>query len=185
LYRRGSFNGTSDQLLLEALLAEKNAEIAFSPGFRWGTTLLPGQTIRMEHLMDQTAVTYPYVTVNEFSGEMIKTILEDVADNLFNPDPYYQQGGDMVRVGGLKYTIDPKASMGARISRMELAGKPLDANRKYKVAGWAPVSEEARAAGGEAIWDVCARYLRAKKTIAPRTLNLPVIEGMQGSSGMA
>jgi S-sulfosulfanyl-L-cysteine sulfohydrolase len=185
LYRRGSFNGTSDQLLLEALLAEKNAEIAFSPGFRWGTTLLPGQAIRMEHLMDQTAVTYPYVTVNEFTGEMIKTILEDVADNLFNPDPYYQQGGDMVRVGGLKYTIDPKANMGARITRMELAGKPLDAQKKYKVAGWAPVSEEARAAGGEAIWDVCARYLRAKKTIAPRTLNLPVIEGMQGNPGMA
>ena len=185
LYRRGSFNGTSDQLILEALLAEKNAEIAFSPGFRWGTTLLPGQAIRMEHLMDQTAVTYPYVTVNEFTGEMIKTILEDVADNLFNPDPYYQQGGDMVRVGGLKYTIDPKANMGARITRMELAGKPLDAQKKYKVAGWAPVSEEARAAGGEAIWDVCARYLRAKKTIAPRTLNLPVIEGMQGNPGMA
>jgi sulfur-oxidizing protein SoxB len=185
LYRRGSFNGTSDQLLLEALLAEKNAEIAFSPGFRWGTTLLPGQTIRMEHLMDQTAVTYPYVTVNEFTGEMIKTILEDVADNLFNPDPYYQQGGDMVRVGGLKYTIDPKASMGARISRMELGGKPLEAQKKYKVAGWAPVSEEAKAAGGEAIWDVCARYLRARKTIAPRTLNLPVIEGMQGNPGMS
>jgi sulfur-oxidizing protein SoxB len=185
LYRRGSFNGTSDQLILEALLAEKNAEIAFSPGFRWGTTLLPGQAIRMEHLMDQTAVTYPYVTVNEFSGETIKTILEDVADNLFNPDPYYQQGGDMVRVGGLKYTIDPKATMGARITRMELAGKPLDAQKKYKVAGWAPVSEEARAAGGEAIWDVCARYLRARKTIAPRTLNLPVIEGMQGNPGIS
>jgi len=185
LYRRGTFNGTSDQLILEALLAEKNAEIAFSPGFRWGTTLLPGQVIRMEHLMDQTAVTYPYVTVNEFSGETIKTILEDVADNLFNPDPYYQQGGDMVRVGGLKYRIDPNAPMGARISNMELAGKPIDAQKKYKVAGWAPVSEEARAAGGEAIWDVCARYLRAKKTIAPRTLNLPVIEGMQGNPGMA
>ncbi len=185
LYRRGSFNGTSDQLILEALLAEKNAEIAFSPGFRWGTTLLPGQAIRMEHLMDQTAVTYPYVTVNEFSGDTIKTILEDVADNLFNPDPYYQQGGDMVRVGGLKYTIDPKASMGKRITRMELAGKPLDAQKKYKVAGWAPVSEEARAVGGEAIWDVCARYLRTRKTIAPRTLNLPVIEGMQGNPGMS
>ena len=185
LYRRGSFNGTSDQLILEALLAEKNAEIAFSPGFRWGTTLLPGQAIRMEHLMDQTAITYPFVTVNEFSGEMIKSILEDVADNLFNPDPYYQQGGDMVRVGGLKYTIDPKASMGKRITRMELAGKPLDAQKKYKVAGWAPVSEEAKAVGGEAIWDVCARYLRARKTIAPRTLNLPVIEGMQGNPGMS
>ena len=185
LYRRGSFNGTSDQLILEALLAEKNAEIAFSPGFRWGTTLLPGQPIRMEQLMDQTAVTYPYVTVNEFTGETIKTILEDVADNLFNPDPYYQQGGDMVRVGGLKYTIDPNAAMGARITRMELQGKPLDAQKKYKVAGWAPVSEEARSAGGEAIWDVCARYIRGRKSIAPRTLNLPTVEGMQGNPGMA
>ena len=185
LYRRGNFNGTSDQLILEALLAEKNAEIAFSPGFRWGTTLLPGQAIRMEHLMDQTAVTYPYVTVNEFSGETIKTILEDVADNLFNPDPYYQQGGDMVRVGGLRYTIDPKAAMGARISRMELAGKPIDAQRKYKVAGWAPVSEEARSAGGEAIWDVCARYLRGKKRSRREAPNLPVIEGMHGNPGMA
>jgi len=185
LYRRGNFNGTSDQLILEALLAEKNAQIAFSPGFRWGTTLLSGQAIRMEHLMDQTAVTYPYVTVNELTGETIKTILEDVADNLFNPDPYYQQGGDMVRVGGLAYTIDPRAAMGARITRMEFAGKPLDAQKKYKVAGWAPVSEEAKAAGGEAIWDVAARYLRTQKTIPPRTLELPTIRGMEGNSGMA
>jgi sulfur-oxidizing protein SoxB len=185
LYRRGNFNGTSDQLILEALLAEKNAEIAFSPGFRWGTTLLPGQVIRMEHLMDQTAITYPYATVSELTGETIKTILEDVADNLFNPDPYYQQGGDMVRVGGLKYTIDPKASAGARITRMELAGRPLDAAKKYKVAGWAPVSEEARAAGGEPIWETCARYLRGRKSIPLPTLNLPVIEGMQGNPGMA
>ena len=185
LYRRGNFNGTSDQMILEALLAEKNAQIAFSPGFRWGTALLPGQAIRMEHLMDQTAITYPYVTVNELTGETIKTILEDVADNLFNPDPYYQQGGDMVRVGGLRYAIDPKAAMGARITQMEFAGKPLDAQKKYKVAGWAPVSEEAKAAGGEAIWDVVARYLRAQKTIAPRKLELPVIEGMQGNPGMA
>src|SRR5206468_12614594 len=146
LYRRGNFNGTSDQLILEALLAEKNAQIAFSPGFRWGTALLPGQAIRMEHLMDQTAVTYPYVTVNELTGETIKTILEDVADNLFNPDPYYQQGGDMVRVGGLRYAIDPGAAIGRRITSMSLAGKPLDAAKKYKVAGWASVSEEARAA---------------------------------------
>ena len=185
LYRRGNFNGTSDQLILEALLAEKNAQIAFSPGFRWGTSLLPGQTIRMEHLMDQTAITYPYVTVNELSGAMIKTILEDVADNLFNPDPYYQQGGDMVRVGGLRYTIDPKAAMGSRITRMELGGKLLDAAKLYKVAGWAPVSEEAKAAGGEAIWDLCARYLRNKKSIAPRKLNLPTIVGMAGNPGIA
>ncbi|MFO1413190.1 MAG: thiosulfohydrolase SoxB [Burkholderiales bacterium] len=185
LYRRGNFNGTSDQLILDALMAEKNAPIAFSPGFRWGTTLLPGQAITMDHLMDLTSITYPYVTVNEFTGEMIKTILEDVADNLFNPDPYYQQGGDMVRVGGLRYTIDPVAPMGKRITRMELAGKPVAADAKYKVAGWAPVSEDAKNAGGEAIWDVVGRYLRAQKTIAPRTLNLPVVVGMDGNPGMA
>ncbi len=185
LYRRGNFNGTFDQLLLDGLMAEKNAEIAFSPGFRWGTSLLPGQAITYEHLMDQTAITYPYVTVNELTGETIKTILEDVADNLFNPDPYYQQGGDMVRVGGLGYAIDARAQMGSRISRMTLSGKPLDAAKKYKVAGWAPVSEEARNAGGEPIWDVIARYLRAQKTIAPRALNLPRIEGVEGNPGIA
>ena len=185
LYRRGNFNGTSDQLILDALLTEKNAEIAFSPGFRWGTTLLPGQAIRMEHLMDQTAITYPYVTVNELTGDTIKTILEDIADNLFNPDPYYQQGGDMVRVGGLRYAIEPKAAAGQRITMMELNGKPIDAAKKYKVAGWAPVSDEARNAGGEAIWDVVARYLRAQKTIKPRTLNLPVLQGVKGNPGIA
>ncbi len=185
LYRRGNFNGTSDQLILEALLAEKDAQIAFSPGFRWGTTLLPGQAIRMEHLMDQTAITYPFVTRNDLTGATIKTILEDVADNLFNPDPYYQQGGDMVRVGGMQYTIDPKAAMGARITRMELQGVPIDADKSYKVAGWAPVSEEARNAGGEPVWDLVARYLRAKKSIPPRKLNLPMIVGMEGNPGIA
>ncbi len=185
LYRRGNFNGTIDQLLLDGLMAEKNAEIAFSPGFRWGTSLLPGQAITFEHLMDQTAITYPYVTVSELTGETIKTILEDVADNLFNPDPYYQQGGDMVRVGGLRYAIDPRAKMGGRISGMTLSGKALDAAKKYKVAGWAPVSEEAKAAGGEPIWDLIARYLRAQKTVAPRALNLPQVEGVAGNPGMA
>ena len=107
LYRRGNFNGTFDQLICDALMQVRDAEIAFSPGFRWGTSLLPGQTILMEHLMDQTAITYPHTTVNELTGATIKTILEDVADNLFNPDPYLQQGGDMVRVGGLRYSIDP------------------------------------------------------------------------------
>jgi sulfur-oxidizing protein SoxB len=185
LYRRGNFNGTADQLILDGLMAEKNAEIAFSPGFRWGTTLLPGQAITFEHVMDQTAITYPFVTVNEFTGEMIKTILEDVADNLFNPDPYYQQGGDMVRVGGLQYAIDPNARMGSRITAMALGGKPIDAAKKYKVAGWAPVSEEAKAAGGEPVWDVVARHLRAQKTIPPLALNVPKVEGVAGNPGMA
>ncbi|HTQ00448.1 MAG TPA: thiosulfohydrolase SoxB [Casimicrobiaceae bacterium] len=185
LYRRGNFNGTFDQLVVDALIAEKNAQIAFSPGFRWGTSLLPGQAVTMDHLMDQTAITYPYVTVTDMSAATIKTILEDVADNLFNPDPYYQQGGDMVRVGGLRYAIDPNAAMGQRITRMELDGKPLVPGKTYKVAGWAPVSEDAKAVGGEPIWDVCARYLRLQKSIAPRRLEIPLIEGMAGNPGMA
>ena len=182
LYRRGNFNGTIDQLILDGLMEVKGAEIAFSPGFRWGTTLLPGQAITMEHLMDQTAITYPYSTVNELTGETIKTILEDVADNLFNPDPYYQQGGDMVRVGGLSYTCDPNGKMGGRISAMMLKGKPIDAGRKYKVAGWAPVAEGAT---GEPIWELMATYLRDKKTIQPKILNLPTLIGMKGNAGIA
>jgi S-sulfosulfanyl-L-cysteine sulfohydrolase len=185
LYRRGNFNGTFDQVILDGLMAEKNAEIAFSPGFRWGTSLLPGQAITYERLLDQTAITYPYVTVNELSGETIKTILEDVADNLFNPDPYYQQGGDMVRVGGLRYTCDPSAPMGSRISAMSLRGRPLAADRKYKVAGWAPVSEDAKAVGGEPIWDVMARYLRTQKTIKPPMLNVPKLIGVAGNPGIS
>ena len=185
LYRRGSFNGSFDQLILAGLMAEKDAPIAFSPGFRWGTSLLPGQPILMEHLMDQTAITYPYTTVTEMTGETIKVILEDVCDNLFNPDPYYQQGGDMVRVGGLSYTCDPNEKMGARISGMSLRGKPVEAAKKYKVAGWAPVSEAAKTAGGEPIWDLMARYLRGRKVIKPLQLELPRLKGMEGNAGIA
>jgi sulfur-oxidizing protein SoxB len=185
LYRRGNFNGTLDQLLLDALMTDKDAEIAFSPGFRWGPTLLPGDAIRLEDLMDQTAITYPYVTVQKMTGETIKTILEDVADNLFNPDPYYQQGGDMVRVGGMQYAIDPYQAIGKRITHMELRGKPIEASKTYTVAGWAPVSEEAKQAGGEPIWDVAARYLRAKKAITPRMPNLPKLEGVSADPGLA
>ena len=185
LYRRGNFNGTFDQLILDGLMAAKDAEIAFSPGFRWGTSLLPGQPILMEHLMDQTAITYPYTTVTEMTGETIRTILEDVCDNLFNPDPYYQQGGDMVRVGGLTYACDPNAKMGGRISDMTLKGRPLEAPKNYKVAGWAPVSEEARQAGGEPIWDLMAKYLRERKVVKPLALNLPRLKGMQGNPGIA
>lgn len=184
LYRRGNFNGSWDQLIVDALIAEKDAEIAFSPGFRWGTSLLPGDTITMEHLLDQTAITYPWTTLTEMSGEMIKTILEDVADNLFNPDPYYQQGGDMVRVGGLQYTCDPNAAMGKRIDNMMLKGKPIEAGKTYKVAGWAPVSEEAKDSG-PAVWDVVANYLRAQKVVSQRALNLPTLKGMEGNPGVA
>ncbi|MFN9030871.1 MAG: thiosulfohydrolase SoxB [Betaproteobacteria bacterium] len=172
LYRRGNFNGTFDQLILDALMAVRGAQIAFSPGFRWGTTLLPGQFILMENLLDQTAITYPATTVNDMSGEMIKTVLEDVADNLFNPDPYLQQGGDMVRVGGLQYAIDPTARMGSRISDMRLNGRPIEPGKTYKVAGWASVQEDVQ---GEPIWDVVAKYLRDQKRITPRKLNNPRI----------
>jgi sulfur-oxidizing protein SoxB len=185
LYRRGNFNGTFDQLILDGLMEVQGAQIAFSPGFRWGTTLLPGEAITMEHLMDQTAITYPYTTVTDMSGETIKTILEDVADNLFNPDPYYQQGGDMVRVGGLQYTIDPNAGMGKRIGDMRLNGQPLEAGKTYKVAGWAPVAEEARQAGGAPIWDVMAQWLRANKEVSARPLNQPRVVGMDRNPGMA
>jgi len=185
LYRRGNFNGSFDQVILDGLLKQKNAEISFSPGFRWGTSLLPGESITMEHLLDQTAITYPYTTVTNMSGEMIKTVLEDVADNLFNPDPYYQQGGDMVRVGGLQYTIDPAGGAGKRISEMRLNGNLIEAGKTYKIAGWAPVSEEAKNAGGEAIWDLMARHLREVKTIKAVKLNEPVIKGVKGNPGMA
>jgi len=163
-------------------MAVKGAEIAFSPGFRWGTSLLPGQPILMEHLMDQTAITYPYTTVTEMNGETIKTILEDVADNLFNPDPYLQQGGDMVRVGGLQYSIDPAATMGARISEMRLNGTPIDRAKTYKVAGWAPVAEGAK---GEPVWEVVSTYLRDRKLVTPVRLNQPTIKGVAGNPGIA
>ncbi|AJC20349.1 thiosulfohydrolase SoxB [Pandoraea pulmonicola] len=182
LYRRGNFNGTFDQLLLDAVMAEKDAEIGFSPGFRWGTSLLPGQAITMEQLLDQTAITYPYTTLTPMTGETIKTVLEDVADNLFNPDPYYQQGGDMVRVGGMDYAIDPMAPMGRRITEMRLNGKPIEAGKTYKVAGWAPVAEGAQ---GEPVWDVVARYLRAQKTVVAKAPKVPVIKGMKGNPGAA
>jgi sulfur-oxidizing protein SoxB len=185
LYRRGNFNGTWDQLILDALTAVKGAEIALSPGFRWGSTVLPGQPITLEHVMDQTAITYPMTTLNDVTGEALKAILEDVCDNLFNPDPYYQQGGDMVRVGGLTYTCTPSGKAGSRISDLRVKGTPVDAARTYRVAGWAPVSEEARAGAGEPIWDVVARYLRDRKTIAPMRPNVPTLRGVAGNAGLA
>jgi S-sulfosulfanyl-L-cysteine sulfohydrolase len=182
LYRRGNFNGSVDQLILDSLMAVKGTEIAFSPGFRWGTSILPGDAITMEHVMDWSAITYPYVTVNELTGETIKTILEDVCDNLFNPDPYYQQGGDMVRVGGMTYTCTPGETIGKRISEMRLNGKPIDAARTYKVAGWAPVAEGVK---GEPAWDVIAGYLRDRKTIAAPRVNMPKLVGIEGNPGIA
>jgi sulfur-oxidizing protein SoxB len=187
LYRRGNFNGSWDQLVCDALMEVQGAEIAFSPGFRWGTSLLPGQAITRELMMDQLAITYPYATVTPMTGETIKTVLEDVADNLFNPDPYYQQGGDMVRVGGLEYTMTPGEKMGARISEMRLNGKPVEASKTYKVAGWAPVAEDAAKAGHKPVWDVVETWLKARpgQRVSARKINTPKLVGVQGNPGMA
>ncbi|MCK9200354.1 MAG: thiosulfohydrolase SoxB [Gallionella sp.] len=184
LYRRGNFNGSFDQVILDALMKEKDAPIAFSPGFRWGTSLLPGSDITMEDVLNQTAITYPYTTVTEMTGAQIKNVLEDVGDNLFNPDPYYQQGGDMVRVGGLEYTCEPNAGMGKRIQDMRLNGELLDAAKIYKVAGWAPVTEAARDKGGEPIWDLVARHLRNEKVVRASVPNVPKLKGMTGNPGI-
>lgn len=184
LYRRGNFNGSFDQLVLDALMEVRGAQIAFSPGFRWGTSLLRGQAITREHVMDQTAITYPWTTLTDMTGETIKTILEDVADNLFNPDPYYQQGGDMVRVGGLTYTCDPNAKMGGRIQDMRLGGHPVEAGKSYRVAGWAPVAEASKNAGPP-IWDVVETWLKANPRVTPRRLNNPRLLGVDGNPGLA
>ena len=183
LYRRGNFNGTFDQLICNALMEGLDAPIAFSPGFRWGTSILPGQPITFEHVADQTAITYGTVTRNLLSGEAIKEVLEDVADNLFNPDPYYQQGGDMVRVGGLAFSFNPTAAMGSRVSDLELDGKPLDAKKEYPVAGWASVQENVP--DNKQIWEVVSGYLKDKKTIGPVELNTPTLKGVDGNKGVA
>ena len=183
LYRRGNFNGSFDQLICEALMDEMNAEMAFSPGFRWGTTLLPGDAITMEHLMDQTAITYPTATLNEFTGTQILEILEDVADNLFHEDPYYQQGGDMVRVGGLTYTLDLTEKHGRRIQGVEIRSKKLEAGKTYKVAGWASVQENP--AGTRPVWDVVAGWLKGRKTIRIGEAYQPRLKGVAHNPGIA
>ncbi|GBE42008.1 MAG TPA: thiosulfohydrolase SoxB [Rhizobiales bacterium] len=164
LYRRGNFNGTWDDLICEALIEERDAEISLSPGFRWGTTLLPGQDITIDDLYTQTSMNYPKVYRLEFTGKMLKDILEDVCDNLFNKDPFLQQGGDMVRVGGMGYTVAPKLEIGSRISNMTLlkTGKPIDPERKYVVAGWASVNRNTE---GPAVYDLMEKYITGKKVI--------------------
>ncbi len=182
LYRRGNFGGTFDQVILDAMLKVRGADIAFSPGFRWGTSLLPGDAITYEHVMDQTAITYAKSTLNEMTGEMIHQLLEGIADNLFNSDPYYQMGGDMVRVGGLTYTIDPAAAIGRRISQLELAGTPLDAAKTYRVAGWASVNPQPDELPN--IWDVLSEYLMDVRVIRNVALNLPRVKGVDQNPGM-
>ena len=167
LYRRGNFNGTLDDLICDALIAERDAEIALSPGFRWGTSLLPDQDITREDVYNATAITYPAAYRMTMTGARLKEVLEDVADNLFNADPYYQQGGDMVRAGGLAYTIDLDKPIGGRISelRMLQSGKVLEADKDYVVAGWASVNEGTQ---GPPIWDVVSNYIRNKRVVAPK-----------------
>jgi len=167
LYRRGNFNGTLDDVICDALLAERDAEIALSPGFRWGTSLLPGQSITREDIYNATALTYPAAYRTTMTGARLKEVLEDVADNLFNPDPYYQQGGDMVRTGGLAYTIDIAQSAGRRISDLTLTrtGQPLDPTKEYSVAGWASINQGTE---GPPIWDVVMRHIERTQVVAPR-----------------
>jgi sulfur-oxidizing protein SoxB len=175
LYRRGNFNGSFDDLICQALIEERDAEIALSPGFRWGATLLPGQAITVEDVYHHTSITYPNAYRTEMTGEFLKVVLEDVADNLFNPDPYYQQGGDMVRVGGMAYTIDVGQPIGSRISDMTLVrtGEPIDPKRRYVVSGWASVNEGAE---GPAVYDVVGRYVQRHQAIAvPENRNIAVV----------
>ena len=182
LYRRGNFNGSWDQLIVEALMAVKGAEIAFSPGFRWGTTLLPGQTITRERLMEQTAITYPATSVVLMSGAELKLHLEKLCDKIFNADPYQHQGGDMVRTGGLAYTCEAAATIGSRISNMMLNGKPIQAAQRYKVARWGVGSAQS---GGEPVWDVVERYLRSGEMVKNRTPNVPRLIGIDRNPGFA
>ncbi|MEK9672588.1 MAG: thiosulfohydrolase SoxB [Rhodospirillaceae bacterium] len=164
LYRRGNFNGTFDDLICQALLAERDAEIALSPGFRWGASLLPGDPITVEQVYNQTAITYPKAYRSKFTGEFLKVILEDVADNLFNEDPYFQQGGDMVRIGGMSYAIDVNKKIGSRISDMTLlrTGKPIDPKKEYVVTGWASVNE---GTDGPPVYDLVSSYIEKQKTV--------------------
>jgi sulfur-oxidizing protein SoxB len=181
LYRRGNFSGTLDRLICDGLRSEFDAEIALSPGFRWGPSLLPGQPVTMADVLAETAVTYPETYVQHMTGEQIKTVLEDVCDNLFNADPYYQQGGDMVRVGGISYACAPAEAAGRRISDLKLDnGRPIEAGRSYKVAGWASVNEQT----GVPVWEVLARHLRAGKTSPQRGSDV-TLKGVEDNPGIA
>jgi sulfur-oxidizing protein SoxB len=181
LYRRGNFSGTMDQLLCDALRSELDTEIALSPGFRWGTTALAGHQLTMEDVLAETAITYPETYVQSMTGAQIKDVLEDVCDNLFNADPYYQQGGDMVRVGGLSYTCSPTDGIGKRISELKLDnGRALEAHRSYKVAGWASVNPQT----GKPVWDVFAGYLRSGRLAGLRESHV-TLKGIDGNPGIA
>ncbi len=182
LYRRGNFNGTFDQIICNALREVKGADISMSPGFRWGTSILPGGTITFDDLMNQTSMTYPETYIREVKGSDLHIILEDVADNLFNADPFLQQGGDMVRTGGLSYKIDPMQKMGKRITNLELTnGMHIEANKMYKLAGWSTVGSQSE---GEPIWDTVITYLEEHKHIKNIKLETPDIIGVKDNPGI-
>ncbi len=189
LYRRGNFNGSADQLILNALMQELDAPIAFSPGFRWGPTLLAGQSITREWLMGQMATTYSNHNLSYLKGSEIKAILEDVGDNLFHPDPYYQQGGDMVRVGGLRYTCEPHARRGHRIQNLSLKGQGLDPSKTYKVAGWASVHEAQSTQGERPVWQLVENHLSSQVTkqnqLATPVPQVPRLKGVQNNLGLS
>ena len=181
LYRRGNFSGSMDQLICDALRGGLDAEIALSPGFRWGTTALAGQALTMEDVLAETAISYATTYTQSMTGSQIKDVLEDICDNLFNADPYYQQGGDMVRVGGFSYTCTPAEGVGRRISQLTLdSGRALEAGKRYKVAGWASINEQQ----GKPVWDVLADHLRAGKTPMPRGSGV-TLKGVGGNPGIA
>jgi sulfur-oxidizing protein SoxB len=181
LYRRDNFTGTVDQLICTALRREFDTEIAMSPGFRWGASFLPNQPFTMEDVLAETAITYPETYVSRLTGNEIKNILEDVCDNLFNPDPYYQQGGDMVRVGGLTYSCTPSEAIGRRISDLKLDnGRTVEPDKRYTVAGWAAVNAQQ----GKPVWDVLAGYLGSGRPL-DGPANGVALRGVSGNPGIA
>src|SRR5580698_7006206 len=181
LYRRGNFSGPMDQVICDALRQSLDCQIALSPGFRWGATVLAGQPITMGDLLAETAITYPETYVQDITGGQIKAILEDIADNLFNPDPYYQQGGDMVRVGGMDYACAPEEPSGQRISGMTLDdGSAVEDGKSYRVAGWASVNPQT----GKPVSDVVANYLREQKTLKIKHLNSVTLKGVANNPGI-
>jgi sulfur-oxidizing protein SoxB len=181
LYRRGNFTGPMDQVICDALRQSLDCQIALSPGFRWGTTVLAGQPITMGDVLAETAITYPETYVQDMTGGQIRAILEDIADNLFNPDPYYQQGGDMVRIGGMDYTCAPEESSGRRISGMTLdGGTAVEDSKSYRVAGWASVNPQT----GKPVSDVVAGYLRSQKSLKIKRLNKVTLKGIANNPGI-
>ena len=183
MFRRGNFNGTFDQVICNALMEQNDAQISLSPGFRWGTSVLEGQKVTMEHVLDQTCLTYPETYVRPMKGSELKLILEDVADNIFNPEPYLQSGGDMVRVGGFDYVCDPMQPIGKRITEMRLDnGELIEPNKSYTVSGWATVGAKS---DGPIIWDVVAAHLRDKQVARIDKLNTPILKNVADNPGIA